>query len=57
MLVSHVAGDLGYRKDVDEVEQQLEGRRPMVLAGGVNAFQDLAASRCLALFNNGVTCS
>jgi hypothetical protein len=53
MLVRHVAGDLGHREDVDQVEEQLEGRRPMVLAGGANASQDPAASLCLALLNHG----
>ena len=41
VLVRHVAGDLGHREDVDQVEEQLEGRRPMVLAGEADASQDL----------------
>ena len=53
MLVPHVAGDLGGGKHVDQVEEQLEGRRPMVLAGGANAPQDPAASLCLVLVNHG----
>ena len=36
----------------DKVEEQLEGRRPMILAGGANPAQDPAASLCLALLNH-----
>jgi hypothetical protein len=53
VLMRHVAGDLGDGEDVDQVEEQLEGRRPMVLAGGANAPQDPAASLCLVLLNHG----
>jgi hypothetical protein len=49
VLVRHVTGDLGHREDVDQVEEQLERRRPMVLSGGSNASQKAAASLRLAL--------
>ena len=53
MFVGHVAGDLGGREDIDQVEEQLEGGYPMVLAGGEDAAQDPAASFCLALVHHG----
>jgi hypothetical protein len=53
VLVGHVAGDLGGGKHIDQVEEQLEGRHPMVLTGGANAAQDPAASLHLVLLNHG----
>jgi hypothetical protein len=53
VLVRHVPGDLGGGEHVDQVEEQLEGRRRVVLAGGSNAPQDPAAPRHLALLNHG----
>jgi hypothetical protein len=47
------AGDLGGGKDIHQVEEQLEGRHPMVLAGGANPSQDPAAPLCLMLLNHG----
>ena len=52
VLVRHVAGDLCRGEDVDQVEEQLEGRRPMVLTGGANPSKDPAASLRLALLDH-----
>jgi hypothetical protein len=53
VLVGHVAGDLGHREDIDQVEEQLEGCGPMALAGGANASQEPAAPPRLVLLNHG----
>jgi hypothetical protein len=52
MGMGHIAGDLRQGKDVDQVEEQLEGRRPVVLAGGTNPAQEAAGSLHLVLFNH-----
>jgi hypothetical protein len=53
VLVRHVAGDLRGGEHIDQVEEQLKGRRPMVLAGGTNASQDPAGPPHLALLDHG----
>jgi hypothetical protein len=53
VLVGHVAGDLGGGEHVDQVEEELEGRHPVVFPGGADASQEPAAALSLVLLSHG----